>query len=948
MMQSSSEPSPSSNVLVCVRVRPLQVGLSTELASPLPGAGDVAAWTWEDNTISQDKSVVRRMSTGPSAQEAPPVQYAFDHIFDPSVPTAVIFDQVARQVVLKALDGYHGAILAYGQTSSGKTFTMSGSESEGELGIIKLSVQACFAMVDQAQYADREFTFKASMLEVWNEQVRDLLSPSEGQEIKIQTHPTQGTVVTGNKEVVVSTFDQVSQLLARGEAARSIASTEMNEQSSRAHTLFRFVVESKQRGGGEDAPPARTATLNLVDLAGSENAKMTGSAGDRAREARHINQSLLTLSLIIQRLGEESGGSGSATRRQSAHMPYRDSKLTRLLEQSLDGSAHIVIICNISQSLKCCDETHNTLRFATRAKKIKIEARRNEVVDDKALLRLYRNEIEQLKARLDLLSRGLLGAAPSPLDPGPSDSLAAAPESHNNPTSAASQKSGSTFFFEIDESDDQETTLRMIGEMETLIKRVAQAARRESSRRSTPAAADVDAPLMQQRRRVSPGESEDEEDSCSSTESSPPYAPTWRDSIGFSPATPPFDVPDTPSASGGGGGNEGGDSREVGTGGWRHAFSHAGSFDSGSSSAGATTTQHPFQVDPCPDGSADVSRVATPVRAQQGVKQRTPDSASRGTDPARFGFQRRTSPNAGGAAVVEAENDGGGALSILTSQSMGSVGSNSNSSFTAEGTPILSALRSRADSLRDSLGQAQAGGRERTSSSTSVGSFDGGEKALTSVSLLLLQLKAQIRSSRRLPPAPAPAPVPALALTPAPAPPAPVPTASPGADSKEKELERLMDTLRLELRLKDADNKFLQAELEKKETLMDVLTEGLKEVEVAQETWLRNNEDLTVDLESAIRVIDELTADNTRLRQENNLALDVLQETEQLGAENLRLRESLNALERARERDALKFSALDVELDSLKQRLQQVEAERDAARGIVRTNVAIFEGNNAK
>jgi len=175
-----------------------------------------------------------------------------------------------------------------------------------------------------------------------------------------------------------------------------------------------------------------------------------------------------------------------------------------------------------------------------------------------------------------------------------------------------------------------------------------------------------------------------------------------------------------------------------------------------------------------------------------------------------------------------------------------------------------------------------------------------------------------------------------------------VPTASPGADSKEKELERLMDTLRLELRLKDADNKFLQAELEKKETLMDVLTEGLKEVEVAQETWLRNNEDLTVDLESAIRVIDELTADNTRLRQENNLALDVLQETEQLGAENLRLRESLNALERARERDALKFSALDVELDSLKQRLQQVEAERDAARGIVRTNVAIFEGNNAK
>ena len=944
-MLSSSEPSSTSNVLVCVRIRPLQVGPGTaDLASPLPAGAesrDVAAWTWEANSISQDKSVVRRMSIGPSTQETPPAQYAFDHIFDPSQRTLLIFDKVCKPLVLQALDGYHGAILAYGQTSSGKTFTMSGCESKGELGIIKLSVQACFHMICQEQYADREFTFKASMLEVWNEQVRDLLSPSEGQEIKIQSHPTQGTVVTGNKEVVVSTLDQVSELLARGEASRSVASTEMNEQSSRAHTLFRLVIESKPREGGENAPAARIATLNLVDLAGSENAKMTGSAGDRAREARHINQSLLTLSLIIQRLGEESSGSGSATRRQSAHMPYRDSKLTRLLEQSLDGSAHIVIICNISPSVKCCEETHNTLRFATRAKKIKIEARRNEVVDDKALLRLYRNEIEQLKARLDLLSRGLLCAPPSSLDASPSDSLIAAPEAKDtNTPSAASQKSGSSFFFEIDESDDQETTLRMIGEMETLIKRVAQAAQRGAGRKSTPAAPDTDAPLTQQRRRVSPGESEDDEDSCSSTESSPaPYAPTWRDSIGFSPATPPFDLsdaPSTPSGVGGVGVGVGsGGSWGVGAGGWRHAFSHhAGSLDSDSSLVGAATTQHPFQPAHGPDGAAVVS---TPVRAQQEAKQKTPD-----TDPARFGFHRRTSPNAGGgAAVVEVEHGGQGALSILTSQSNGSISVSSNSSHTAEGSPVLSALRSRADSLRDSIGHAQGVGRERTSSSTSVGSFDGGEKALSSVSLLLLQLKAQIRNSRRQPPVSTPAPVPAPA-------PVPLPSASPGADNKEKELERLLDTLRLELRLKDADNKFLQAELEKKETLMDVLTEGLKEVEVAQETWLRNNEDLTVDLESAIRVIDELTAENTKLRQDNNLALDVLQETEQLGAENLRLQECLNSLERARERDAVKFSVLDVEFDALKQRLQQVEAERDAARGIVRTNVAIFEGNSAK
>ena len=365
--QKEVEPiNPDSSIQVCVRIRPI---LRDEKE-------DSYAWNWEDKTMYPQVS-----------SQAP---YTFDHLFFPESSNDDIFNSVVKNVVLQSMNGFNGSIFTYGQTSSGKTFTMNGSQSQP--GIIPLSVFYCFKAI-QENFPDREFLFRVSYIEVYNEQVKDLLN-TEPAHIKIQHDPKQGTILSGVKEQVVLSPQQVIALLKAGEAQRHVGATDMNDKSSRAHTLFKLIIESKKAGDRDDAP-VRVSFLNLVDLAGSENAKMTNSTGERAREAKCINQSLLTLSLIIHRLSEEKAGTV-----KKQYLPYRDSKLTRLLQTSLSGNAKIAVICTVSPSLKCVDESHNTLKFAARAKKIKTSAIITEVLDDKTLLRAYKIEIQNLKARL--------------------------------------------------------------------------------------------------------------------------------------------------------------------------------------------------------------------------------------------------------------------------------------------------------------------------------------------------------------------------------------------------------------------------------------------------------------------------------------------------------------------------------------------------------------------
>lgn len=388
------------NIKVCVRIRPL---LRNENDS-----NETVAYSWERTTITQLNSVaIQQQSIASGRKVAAPgmglrpldntqalsqtmPSHTFDLLFSPENTNEHIYETLVKDIVNQAMQGFHGSVFAYGQTASGKTFTMHGTKKLP--GVIPLAIQECFDAIQL--YPDREFLFRVSYLEVYNEQVHDLLN-SEPTAIKIQYDPKIGTVLTGVKEMVVVTAQQVIAMIESGEAQRHVGATDMNEKSSRAHSLFKIIIESHTRTAGR-AGPVRVSTLNMVDLAGSENAKMTNAKGTRALEAKFINQSLLTLSTIIQRLSEEKPGC-----KNRQHYPYRDSKLTRLMQAALSGNAQIAIICTISPAASCMDETNNTLKFASRAKRIRMESKVNETMDDKTLLRQYREEIEQLKAKLN-------------------------------------------------------------------------------------------------------------------------------------------------------------------------------------------------------------------------------------------------------------------------------------------------------------------------------------------------------------------------------------------------------------------------------------------------------------------------------------------------------------------------------------------------------------------
>lgn len=470
-------------IKVAVRVRPL---LGDEMNEK-----ETMGWGWNESQVYATTSIAKRNLLIASPDTASIVnnnttQYTFDHVFGPDSTNSQIFDSVVKQIVANSMAGYHGSCFSYGQTSSGKTFTMNGIA--GQPGIIAQAVKYCFESVQQ--YLDREFLIRVSYLEVYNEQIKDLLNHEQpSSAIKIQHDPKQGTVLSGVREQVVANPQQVMTLIKHGELHRHIGVTDMNEKSSRAHTLFKIIIESKDRNSTKVNAPVRVSTLNLVDLAGSESAKMTNSKGDRAREAKYINQSLLTLSLIIQRLSEDHQQHAAGKKAIFQHLPYRDSKLTRLLESALDGNARISIICTISPTVKCMEETNNTLKFGTRAKAIKINAKVNENMDDKALLRVYREEIEQLRLKLRMMEEKQSDQVAHLVTPstGTTTIATTSPEigkmsNRPSPKLSTFKKTRSKDDSSVDDnslhddddeeelpSEEQQHMLRMIAEMERLI-----------------------------------------------------------------------------------------------------------------------------------------------------------------------------------------------------------------------------------------------------------------------------------------------------------------------------------------------------------------------------------------------------------------------------------------------------------------------------------------------
>ncbi|RWR91208.1 kinesin-like protein KIN-7O isoform X1 [Cinnamomum micranthum f. kanehirae] len=319
-------------------------------------------------------------------------KFDFDRIFGEECRTAQVYEARTRDIVAAAVRGFNGTVFAYGQTNSGKTHTMRGSTAEP--GVIPLAVRDLFHIIQEDM--DREFLLRMSYMEIYNEEINDLLAPEHR---KLQVHESleRGIFVAGLREEIVASPEQVLDFMEFGESHRHIGETNMNVYSSRSHTIFRMIIESRDRTEDEDVggscDAVRVSVLNLVDLAGSERAAKTGAEGVRLKEGSHINKSLMTLGTVIKKLSE-------GAECQGGHVPYRDSKLTRILQPALGGNANTAIICNITLAQIHADETKSSLQFASRALRVTNCARVNEILTDAALLKRQKKEIEELRAKL--------------------------------------------------------------------------------------------------------------------------------------------------------------------------------------------------------------------------------------------------------------------------------------------------------------------------------------------------------------------------------------------------------------------------------------------------------------------------------------------------------------------------------------------------------------------
>ncbi|KAJ3547484.1 hypothetical protein NMY22_g1637 [Coprinellus aureogranulatus] len=437
---SLRDPGSEDKVMVSVRIRPTD---------------SESAWVpnTNDAEIKLDPTFAGR-TTGSASST-----FNFDAVLT-GTPNKPIYTTVARSHVHAAMDGYNAVVFAYGQTASGKTFTLSGNDDEP--GIIPRAMKDVFGFIKRTP--TREYLLRCSYLEIYNENIHDLLAPpsiAAANPVQIQGGNGGDLILTPLREEVVTSLRGIKEVLKRGESNRRTACTDWNDRSSRSHSVFRLVIESRERGSGvdddDDVPspstPAmngrhtpglngrhtpglsgratpglsgratpglsgratpglsgrqtpgpggpklqarggrsvQTSVLSLIDLAGSEKAT---SDKERTKEGKYINTSLLTLGTVIATLADNS------TKKKTDHVPFRNSKLTRLLQPSLSGNARISVICTINPDPSAIGESTSTLLFAKRIKSVKLDAKKKEVVDTDALLERYRKEIEDLKKRL--------------------------------------------------------------------------------------------------------------------------------------------------------------------------------------------------------------------------------------------------------------------------------------------------------------------------------------------------------------------------------------------------------------------------------------------------------------------------------------------------------------------------------------------------------------------
>ncbi|KAA8531957.1 hypothetical protein F0562_006901 [Nyssa sinensis] len=355
-------------ICVSVRLRPLN---EKEVAR-----NDVSDW----ECVNYNTVIFRNGNLPVPEKSLYPTSYTFDRVFRWDCSTRQVYEAGAKEVALSVVGGINSSIFAYGQTSSGKTYTMT--------GITEYTIADIYDYIQK--HAEREFILKFSAMEIYNESVRDLLS-SDSNPLRLLDDPERGTIVEKLTEEILRDWDHVMELLSICEAQRQIGETSLNETSSRSHQIIRVTIESSAReflGKGNSSSLA--ASVNFVDLAGSERASQSLSDGTRLKEGCHINRSLLTLGTVIRKLSKGRNG----------HIPFRDSKLTRILQSSLGGNGRTAIICTMSPARSHVEQSRNTLLFASCAKEVTTNAQVNVVMSDKALVKHLQRELARLEAEL--------------------------------------------------------------------------------------------------------------------------------------------------------------------------------------------------------------------------------------------------------------------------------------------------------------------------------------------------------------------------------------------------------------------------------------------------------------------------------------------------------------------------------------------------------------------
>ncbi|EGR31594.1 kinesin heavy chain, putative, partial [Ichthyophthirius multifiliis] len=353
----------SANIRVICRMRPLN-----QLEKSTGG---------EQCVVYDDKNITITVGN------EKPQEFTFDRILDPNICQKEAFETIAIPVIESVMAGYNGTIFCYGQTCSGKTFTMEGPDNftEETKGLIPRMMEKIFDIIINSS-EDLEFQIRVSFIEIYNEKIVDLVDTKKSN-LQVKESKTKGIYIQDASEIFVTSVEEMREVMKTGSSNRTQAATRMNERSSRSHSLFYLQIFKKNTS----TDTTTISKLYFVDLAGSEKLSKTNVSGQQLEEAKNINKSLTCLGMVINAL--TSGG--------KEHVPYRDSKLTRILQESLGGNAKTTLVINISMCTYNDKEILQTLRFGFRAKSIKNQAKKNEEKSSKELYTLLDQASNKIK-----------------------------------------------------------------------------------------------------------------------------------------------------------------------------------------------------------------------------------------------------------------------------------------------------------------------------------------------------------------------------------------------------------------------------------------------------------------------------------------------------------------------------------------------------------------------